>query len=654
MPPLIGRRLGDYTIEAIVGRGGMATVYRARDQRLGRAVALKVLAPQLAQDDRFRDRFVRESRLVASIDHPNIIPVYEAGERDELLFIAMRYVEGSDMRKLVQSEGPLPVGRANPLFAQIASALDAAHANGLVHRDVKPANILVTRSEHVYLTDFGLTKSSSAEAGLTSHGHFMGTPRYVAPEQIRGLPVDGRSDLYAFACVVYEALAGQPPFQRDTELALLYAHVSHDPPPLTPYRPDLPHAVNAVLTRALAKAPEDRYETCLAFVSALRDAISGGAGGPAEAGSSHPPVSYPGGSHPAQSRPAQSHPAQSHPAQSHPAQSHQAGSYPPASSSVPPSSVPPSSVPPVSRPSAGQPGSYPGAQHGSYPGSYPGTHPGAQHGSYPDTHPGSYSGGPAGSHPGSHPGSHQGSYPPGSHSAGSHQGSHHGSYPPGSSHTQATVAAGAAPARRRLPLGPLIGGLAVLTAIAVAATLLLTRGGDTAATWNTYPGSTAAPFTMAYPSTWGEARTNADQWMIASPAVDEFDALFAVPGNTDWSKVDPIITGQPDRARGVFAQVSNTLSLSDSPMELQDSLQTAFPGTVAYTGVPSPTTVGAKPAFLVEGVLSDPQQGGRLDFYAYLVRQGDSGQAVLITFFCPSGKCDRGLIDHMVNTVTFK
>lgn len=646
MPPLIGRRLGDYTVEAVVGRGGMATVYRARDQRLGRAVALKVLAPQLAQDDRFRDRFVRESRLVASIDHPNIIPVYEAGERDELLFIAMRYVEGYDMRKLVQSEGPLPVGRANPLFAQIASALDAAHANGLVHRDVKPANILVTRSEHVYLTDFGLTKSSSAEAGLTSHGHFMGTPRYVAPEQIRGLPVDGRSDLYAFACVVYEALAGQPPFQRDTELALLYAHVSHDPPPLTPYRPDLPHAVNAVLTRALAKAPEDRYATCLAFVSALRDAISGGAGGPAEGASSYPPVSYPGGSHPAQSQPAQSQSAGSSPA----------GSYPPASSSVPPSSVPP-----VSRPSAGQPASYPGAQHGSYPATHPGTHPGPHQGSYPGGQAGSHPESHPGSHPGSQPGSHQGSYPPGSHprgaqSAASHHGSHHGSYPPGSSHTQATVAAGTGrpPARRKLPLGPLIGGLAVLTAIAVAATLLLTRGGDTAATWNTYPGSTAAPFTMAYPSTWGEARTNADQWMIASPARDEFDALFAVPGNTDWSRVNPIITGQPDRARGVFAQVSNTLSLSDSPMELQESLQTAFPGTVAYTGVPSPTTVGAKPAFQIEGVLSDPQQGGRLDFYAYLVRQGDTGTAVLITFFCPTGKCDRGLIDHMVNTVTFK
>ncbi|KAB8181359.1 serine/threonine-protein kinase [Microbispora catharanthi] len=595
MPPLVGRRLGDYTVEAVVGRGGMATVYRARDQRLGRAVALKVLAPQLAHDDRFRDRFVRESRMVASIDHPNIIPVYEAGERDDLLFIAMRYVEGNDMRKLVQSEGALPVGRANPLFAQIASALDAAHAHGLVHRDVKPANILVTRSDHVYLTDFGLTKSSAAEAGLTSHGHFMGTPRYVAPEQIRGLPVDGRSDLYAFACVVYEALAGQPPFQRDTELALLYAHVSHDPPPLTPYRPDLPHAVNAVITRALAKSPGERFETCQAFVSALRDAISGGAGDPAPVSPSYPPVSP---------------------------------SYPP--------------DPPIS---AGSPGSAGARPQGSYPpvtpSSFPpGTRP-------PVSHPsGSV---PAGSRP---PVSHPSSGPVQGAAQGAVQG--HGSYPPASPHSQATVASAASRDHRRgLPLGPLIGGLAVLVSIAVAAALLLTKGGDTAATWKTYPGSTAAPFTMSYPSAWGEAKTNADQWMIASPAVDEFNALFAVPGNTDWSKVNPIITGHPDRATGVFAQVSNTLSTSDSPMELQESLGPALPGATTYYGVPTPTTVGARPAFRIEGVLSDPQQAGRLDFFAYVVRQGDAGTTVLVTFFCPTGRCDRSNIDHMVNSITF-
>lgn len=599
MPPLVGRQLGDYTVEAVVGRGGMATVYRARDQRLGRAVALKVLAPQLAHDDRFRDRFVRESRMVASIDHPNIIPVYEAGERDDLLFIAMRYVEGSDLRKLVRSEGPLPVGRANPLFVQIASALDAAHAHGLVHRDVKPANILVTQADHVYLTDFGLTKSSSAEAGLTSHGHFMGTPRYVAPEQIRGLPVDGRSDLYAFACVVYEALAGQPPFQRDTELALLYAHVSHDPPPLTPYRPDLPHAVNAVLTRALAKSPAERFETCQAFVSALRDAISGGTGDPASASPSYPPVTP-------------SHPP--------------VPSYPPVSHASPGS--------PVAQGSAGTrpQGSYPPGTPTSFP---PGTRP-------PVTHP-------------SHSAPTASSRPPVSHPTGAvghAQG--HGSYPPGSAHAQATVASAATQGQRRgLPLGPLIGGLAILVSIAVAAALLLTKGGDTAATWNTYPGSTAAPFTMSYPSSWGDAKTNADQWMIASPAVDEFDALFAVPGNTDWSKVNAIIKDQPDRAAGVFAQVSNTLSTSDSPMELQESLGPALPGVTTYFGVPTPTTVGAKPAFRIEGVLSDPQQAGRLEFIAYVVRQGDTGTTVLITFFCPPGKFNQSNIDHMVNSIAF-
>jgi hypothetical protein len=198
-----------------------------------------------------------------------------------------------------------------------------------------------------------------------------------------------------------------------------------------------------------------------------------------------------------------------------------------------------------------------------------------------------------------------------------------------------------------------IGGLAVLVSLAVAATLILTRGGDTAASWNTYPGSVAAPFTMEYPSSWGEARTNADQWMAASPAVGEFDALFAVPGNTDWSKVNPIIANQPDRAAGVFAQVSNTLSTSDSPVELQQSLQSALPGTVSYAGAPIATTVGARPAFKIGGVLNDPAQVGRLDFSAYLVRQDAGDDTVLITFFCPPARCDQQVIEHMVSTVAF-
>ncbi|WP_433216156.1 protein kinase domain-containing protein [Microtetraspora malaysiensis] len=585
---LVGRALGDYTIEAVVGRGGMATVYRARDRRLGRAVALKILAPQLTHDHRFRERFVRESRMVASIDHPNIIPIYEAGERDELLFIAMRYVEGSDLRRLLLSAGPLPVARAYRLFAQIASALDAAHADGLVHRDVKPANILVADGDHVYLTDFGLTKSSSAEAGLTSHGHFMGTPRYVAPEQIRGLPVDGRSDLYAFACVAYEALTGLPPFQRDSELALLYAHVSHEPPPVTPYRPDLPHAVNHVMARALAKSPDERYPTCQAFVAALRDAISGhgaeiGGGGGAGGTSSPvtPPPPHPGG------RPA------------------------PVPGAGPAGSGTPTSYPPTPAPASNPPG---------YAAS-----------SGPTSNPPGY-GAPSGPT----------SYPPVPGRAAPRT-----PEPPRS--PEATVVG--AGRRRRLPLGPLIGGCAVLVSVVVAAVLILTRGGDTAATWNTYPGSVAAPFTIAYPSTWGTAKTNGDQWMIATPATDDFNALFAIPGNTDWSKVNPVINGQPERASGIFAQVNNALSTSDSPVELQQSLPSALPGTVAFTGAPMAVTVGGRPAVKLSGVAGDPGQGGRLDFSAYVVRQGSGESSVLITFFC--AKCDPDLIDHMVNTVQF-
>ncbi|HEX2316962.1 MAG TPA: protein kinase, partial [Thermomonospora sp.] len=276
-PALVGTDLGDYHIESLIGWGGMSEVYRARDRRLGRQVALKVLAPQLATDDRFRQRFVRESRLVASIDHPHIIPIFEAGETGGLLFIAMRYVQGRDLRALLDEAGPLPLGRANRLLSQVGAALDAAHEHGLVHRDVKPANILVTgdaHGGHAYLCDFGLTKNTDSLGGLTSQGQFMGTPRYVAPEQITGDQVDPRADVYAFGCVAYEVLTGVPPFQRESQLALLYAHLSDTPRPMSALRPGLPPAADEVMGRALAKAPADRPTTCLAFVQDLRDALS--------------------------------------------------------------------------------------------------------------------------------------------------------------------------------------------------------------------------------------------------------------------------------------------------------------------------------------------------------------------------------------------
>jgi serine/threonine protein kinase len=282
---LTGSQIAGYRVEREIGRGGMAVVYCARDLRLDRTVALKLLAPEMVRNDTFRRRFTYESRVAAAIDHPHIVPIFEAGETDGVLYIAMRYVPGLDLRALLDRDGPLPVGTALRIAAQVASALDAAHEHDLVHRDVKPGNVLVARGtdsdhpEHVYLTDFGLTKKSLSLTGFTTVGEFVGTLDYVAPEQISGRPVDGRCDLYSLACVVYETLAGGPPFQRDDDIALLWAHQYDQPPALSERRPGIPSAMDDVLARALAKVPEDRYGSCLEFVAALRVAATDAAKG---------------------------------------------------------------------------------------------------------------------------------------------------------------------------------------------------------------------------------------------------------------------------------------------------------------------------------------------------------------------------------------
>lgn len=272
-----GARIAAYRLEEQIGRGGMAVVYRAFDERLGRRVALKVLAPGLAADEAFRHRFIRESRSAAAVDHPHIVPVFEAGEANGVLFLAMRYVPGGDVGTLVRRLGPLPPARAAAVISAVASALDAAHAAGLVHRDVKPANMLLdTRPDqldHVYLSDFGLTKGSRSSAGLTGTGHFLGTLDYCAPEQIQGGRVDARTDEYALACAAFELLSGQPPFPRDEGTAVLYAQLSAAPPQLTSLRPGLPPPVDDVLLRALAKAPEDRFASCGEFAAALGMAL---------------------------------------------------------------------------------------------------------------------------------------------------------------------------------------------------------------------------------------------------------------------------------------------------------------------------------------------------------------------------------------------
>ncbi len=236
---LVGRDFARYHIEAVLGRGGMGVVYRATDLRLGRTVALKVLSDGRASDPSFRDRFLRESRLLASIDHPNIVPIFEADEADGELFIAMRFVPGPELGQLIASESPLDPAKAVGIIAQVADALDAAHAAGLVHRDVKPGNILVVPGVspaapgHAYLTDFGLTKAASSDSGLTQIGQFVGTPGYVAPEQIEGKAVDHRADIYALGCILYNCLSGDVPYPRDSTIASLWAHLKEPPPKLS-------------------------------------------------------------------------------------------------------------------------------------------------------------------------------------------------------------------------------------------------------------------------------------------------------------------------------------------------------------------------------------------------------------------------------------
>jgi DNA-binding beta-propeller fold protein YncE len=260
-----GTTFAGYRIDALVGRGGMGVVYRALDLSLERPVALKLIAPELVEDARFRARFLREPRLAASLDHPNVIPIYEAGEHHGQLYLAMRFVAGSDLKSVLDS-GAMPPERALEVVGQVAGALDAAHGRALVHRDVKPANVLIDEGGHAYLTDFGITQQLGGNPADT--GAATGTLDYLAPEQIRGDPVDGRTDGYALACVLYECLAGTPPFRRATEAETLWAHMQEEPAPLR----DHP-ALDSVVSKALSKDPAARYETCEAFVGDARASL---------------------------------------------------------------------------------------------------------------------------------------------------------------------------------------------------------------------------------------------------------------------------------------------------------------------------------------------------------------------------------------------
>ena len=271
-----GSTFAHYRIEEVAGRGGMGVVYRATQIGLDRTVALKLITAELAEDAGFRERFKRESRMAASIEHPHVIPLYEAGECDECLFISMRYIEGTDLRRMIR-DGPLEAERAVEIVRQIATALDSAHRRGLVHRDVKPANILVAEEdgEHAYLTDFGLTKRTTSAGGLTATGQFVGTADYTAPEQVMGKPTEARTDVYALGCVLFHALTGQTVYQRDSEVAIMYAHLNDPPPRATASVPDLPGGLDEVIERAMAKEPADRYPSAGDMGRAAARALGG-------------------------------------------------------------------------------------------------------------------------------------------------------------------------------------------------------------------------------------------------------------------------------------------------------------------------------------------------------------------------------------------
>ncbi|WP_424184059.1 serine/threonine-protein kinase [Actinokineospora sp. G85] len=272
---LTGRRLGHYRIDGVLGKGGMSVMYRATDIRLGRRVALKVIAEHLTEDPEFRERFVDEARNTSAIDHANVVPLYDFGEVDGLLYIAMRLVDGSDMASLIK-EGPMTPQRALGLLSQVAEALDNLHERGLVHLDVKPANVLVTTresaTEHIYLADFGLTRRG-ATGHRTRGGDFLGSPTYAAPEHLRGEPVDGRTDQYSLACVLFACLAGRPPFQGQVP-EVIQGHLNREPPSLLEHVQQLPPAIEEVIRRGMAKSPQQRYATCRELVAAARGALT--------------------------------------------------------------------------------------------------------------------------------------------------------------------------------------------------------------------------------------------------------------------------------------------------------------------------------------------------------------------------------------------
>lgn len=624
---LHGTVLGRYAIETLVGRGGMAYVYRAVDTQLGRTVAVKVMASNLLHSEGFRRRFLRESQLAASLDHPNIIPIYEAGEADGCLFIVMRYVVGSDLKALLDGGQVLEPAQAVDLFSQVAAALDAAHANGLVHRDVKPANILVSqdsdrhRHRHVYLSDFGLTKRSSSLTGVTETGVVIGTMDYVAPEQIAGKPLDSRTDVYALGCVVYQALAGSLPYVRDDDAALLWAHLVEAPVPASQRRPSLPQAVDVVLARAMAKSPQDRYPTAGEFVADLSQALLGPAG--ASAGAA-PPAPGAGEETALRRVPAGLVP---HPTPSALSPGGASGGAPVGAGAA--ASAASAAAP--SRP-AGPPAPSPessGGRHGSA--RAPGPAPAAAV-AVPGDAGASAAGapsGPAAAVPGW----------PGVPAPAGPTGGLPAPHPPTARRKRR---------RRGGALPWVLAAVVALAAAAVVAALVLPRLGQEEADV-TVPASATVPFSFTAPADWERAGQSIK--VAFSPHAAQVLPLFEPTASAqDWSALSPTLRQRPGEVIGLYTTFNLTPYDSASSDELRDVVRGLLPASAdvrdsAWTGV-----VDGYPAVRFDGVLTDPSSPDQLrfDWYVVHVPTGEARTVHLAFFSAPPSADERAAVSREV------
>ncbi len=615
----LGTEIAGYRIESVIGRGGMAVVYRAEDTRLGRKVALKLLTPALSDQEHFKQRFIKESRLAASLDHPNIIPIYEAGNADGVLFIAMRYVVGSDLKVALSADNPMPAARVSRLFEQIGDALDAAHNLGLVHRDVKPGNILLTslheKSDHVYLTDFGLTKrASSLSAGLTGTGHFLGTIDYVAPEQITSKPVDARTDIYALGCVLYECLTGQVPFHRDDDAATMWAHLVDPPPPVTAVRHDLSPAVDDVVARAMAKAPEDRYDSCHQLVQELKAAL--------EVPVSVRAARSPSGVDPSGAdRLDDEHEQRTHIRETDPdAPAHP--SFPPGVLNFVRNAPPPALTPGQPKHAIAAPLEAP-APSEALPAPVAADEVEADYGEEPE---------PA------EPEQVEDS--------------------DWDFEDEVAAPAAARSGRRRWLLVALIAAVAVLATIAA---LVLLPGKRTTSLSSGYTSgpqfASVVRFSLKVPVDWTHVDGTGEE-VVLSPAAGSVANLFFNQGFAGiWTDARAVLAANRSKATGLWLHAASTAYDRSSTQNLEADLRRDLPQDASFTSAPRDQLVGGMPSDEIEGQLADPDDASiRLQFIANAIRYRsatNSGSSLLVVFFAAPDRFDgqRGLFDRIRATI---